>query len=93
MTTLDCLVEVWLTPVPHTAIPVPTTMTFRSISDPSSIFEDGRLKGGIYKIQNIQTENFLDIEVHTRKICCRPARDLGEGRGFVRRYLPSPIRG
>ena len=49
----------------------------------SSIFKDGKLKPGIYKIQNIHTEAFLDIEVSTRDVCCRSAAALGEGRGLV----------
>ena len=61
-------------------------MTFHSTNDSSSILENGKLKPGIYKIQNIQTETYLDIEVHTREVCCRPANCLGEGRGLVRQY-------
>ncbi|KAF9649746.1 hypothetical protein BDM02DRAFT_3128113 [Thelephora ganbajun] len=57
-------------------------MTPHSTSGLSSILEDGRLKPGIYKIQNIRSETYLDIEVHTREVCCRPAKDLEEGRGF-----------
>ncbi|KAF9648157.1 hypothetical protein BDM02DRAFT_2342502 [Thelephora ganbajun] len=53
-----------------------------STSDSSSIFKDGKLKPGIYKIQNVYTETYLDIEVHSREMCCRPAKDLGEGRGL-----------
>ena len=49
----------------------------------SSVFGDGRVKPGIYKIQNIETDAFLDIEVYSREVCCRPAGDLGEGRGLV----------
>jgi len=60
-------------------------------SDPPSIFEKGRLKPGIYKIQNILSETYADIEVATRAMCCRPARDLEEGRGLVRRYPPSVV--
>ena len=62
-----------------------------STSDSSSIFEGGKLKPGIYKIKNIYTETFVDIEVHSREICCRPAKDLGEGRGLVRWHLPSVV--
>ena len=62
------------------------TMPLRSTNDSSSIFQDGKLKPGIYKIQNIQSETYLDIEVHLRELCCRPSKDLGEGRGFVCRY-------
>ncbi|KAF9649754.1 hypothetical protein BDM02DRAFT_3113186 [Thelephora ganbajun] len=57
-------------------------MTLHSTSDSSPIFKDGRLKPGIYKIQNIFTEAFLDIEVHSRNVCCRPAQNLREGRGL-----------
>ena len=57
----------------------------------NSIFKDGKLKSGIYKIQNIQFETYVDIEVHTREICCCPANDLGEGRGLVCRYPSSVI--
>ena len=58
-------------------------MNLDSTSDSSSILEGGRLKPGIYKIQNVSTETYLDIEVQTREVCCRPAKDLGEGRGLV----------
>ena len=64
----------------------PPNMTQNSTSDSSSIFEDGRLKAGIYKIQNIYTETFLDIELFSRGVCCRPAKDLGEGRGLVSQH-------
>jgi len=57
----------------------------------NSIFKDGKLKPGIYQIQNIEAETYLDIEVHSREMCCRPARDLGEGRGVVCRYLSSAV--
>ena len=49
------------------------------------IFEDDRLRPGIYKIKNVYTETFLDIEVPSRELCCRPTWRLGEGRGIVRR--------
>ena len=67
------------------------TMTSNLHSDSLSIFKDGKLKPGTYKIQNICTETFLDIEIHSRGVCCRPARDLGEGRGLVRLYLLSVV--
>jgi len=72
--------------VPHAATPALPTMTQNPISDSCSIFKDGRLKPGIYKIQNLYAQNFLDIEEHSRQVCCRPAKDLGEGRGLVSRY-------
>jgi len=55
-----------------------------------SIFENGKLKPGIYKIQNLYTEGFVDIHEHSREMCCRPARDLGDGRGMVRQH-PLPV--
>ena len=57
----------------------------------TSIFENGKLRPGIYKIQSICTDTYLDIEVHSRGVCCRPAKDLGEGRGLVRRYPSSVV--
>ena len=67
-------------------------MTMNSTNDSSSIFKDGQLKPGIYKIQNIQSETYLDIEVHSREMCCRPAKDLGEGRGLISRYNSFMVR-
>jgi len=67
--------------VPHVVAFPPPTMTQNSTGGPS-IFSEGKLKPGIYKIQNIYTDTYLDIEVHSREVCCRPAKDLGEGRGL-----------
>lgn len=64
-------------------IPTPT-------GAPSSIFEGGKLKPGIYKIQNINTETYLDVKGDTRELCCRPAEDLKKGRGFVSWYIHHP---
>ena len=57
-----------------------------------SIFKDGKLKPGIYKIQNLCSETYLDIHRHSREVCCRPARDLEDGRGLVSPHLPSVVR-
>jgi len=62
------------------------TMAPNPTSDLPPIFEDGELKPGIYKIQNIYSETFLDIHVHSREVCCRPLQDLGEERGLVSQY-------
>ena len=56
------------------------------------IFENGILKSGVYKIQNIYTETYLDIHLHSMEVCCRPANDLGVGRGLVRQSPLSVIR-
>jgi len=57
-------------------------MTLTSTSNPFSILKDGKLKPGVYKIQNLYHQNYLDVEEHSRKMCCRPARDLEDGRGL-----------
>ena len=63
------------------------TMTFTSASNSSSAFQDGKLKPGIYKIQNLFHDAYLDIHEHpAREMHLRPAQDLREGRGLVRRY-------
>jgi len=67
-------------------------MTLISTSTSPSVFEDGKLRPGIYKIQNIYTETFLDIDIHSRDVCCRPAGSLGEGRGIVSRRSSSGVR-
>jgi len=58
-------------------------MTLSSTTESLSVFKDGKLKSGIYKIQNIFAETFIDYEVHTREMCCRPANELGEDKGLV----------
>ena len=60
--------------------------------DPPSIFQDGKLKPGIYKIRNVYAETYADVEVHSRTMCCRPTRNLEEGRGLVRPFLQSTVR-
>jgi len=54
------------------------------------IFENGKLKAGIYKIQNLYTQGYVDIHEHSREVCCRPVQELQEGRGMVRRR-PLPV--
>jgi hypothetical protein len=66
------------------------TMTLTSTSNSTSIFEDGKLKPGTYKVQNIYARTYLDVVEHSRRLCCRPAQDLEEGDGIVRRY-PLPV--
>jgi len=58
-----------------------------------SIFQDGKLKPGIYKIWNILTETYADIEVHSRNVCCRPDQNLKEGNGLVRSFRHSLVCG
>ena len=61
-------------------------------NDSSSIFEDGKLKPGIYKIQNLFAETYMDIHLHSKKVCCRPAQNLEDGGGLVRPFLLSAVR-
>jgi len=63
-------------------------MTLNSISDAPSIFKDGKLKPGIYKIQNLESETYLDIHQNSKQVCCRPAGDLEDGGGLVRLSPP-----
>ena len=58
-----------------------------SLSDSPSIFKDGRLKPGTYKIQNLHSHTYLDVEDRSKEICCRPAKALEEGGGLVRPFL------
>ena len=60
--------------------------------DPASIFEGGKLKPGIYKIQSVGAETYVDVHLNTRQLCGRPAQNLGEGMGLVRLYPPFGIR-
>ena len=59
-------------------------MTVSNPPGDSSIFDDGKLKPGTYKIQNLYSQTYLDIHEHSRETCCRPVGDLENGRGLVR---------
>ena len=54
------------------------------------IFENGKLKAGTYKIQNLHSESYVDIHERSREMCCRPVHELQEGRGIVRQH-PLPV--
>ena len=57
-------------------------MTLNLKTESISIFQDGKLKPGIYKIQNIVGQTYVDTREHTRELCGRPAAAL-EGKGLV----------
>ena len=61
-------------------------MTSNSPSDSSSLFEDRKLKSEIYKLQNLYSWTYLDINEHSRQLCCRPTHNLEDGYGFVRPF-------
>jgi len=67
-------------------------MTPNLTTDSCSIFKDGKLKPGIYKIKNLFAETYLDIRLYSMSVCCRPARDLDDGRGLVCLYPLSMVR-
>lgn len=52
------------------------------MNDSVPIFKNGKLEPGIYKIQNIVGQTYLDMREHTRELCCRPATLL-DGKGLV----------
>ena len=61
-----------------------STMATPTVGDAPSIFRDGKLKPGIYKIQSLYFKTYLDINEDSREVCGRPATDLEEGSGLVR---------
>ena len=65
--------------LPHVVLVL--TMAF---NNPTSIFKDGKLKPGIYKIRNLFNEGYVDIYEHSREMRWRSAQELEEGRGLVR---------
>lgn len=67
---------------PRAAHVLVLTMTSNSTGDSLSIFRY-ELKPGIYKIQNLFSQTYMDIHEHTKEVCCRPAANLGEGKGLV----------
>ena len=55
-----------------------------SYSSPNSaILQDGKIKPGIYKIQNIVSRTYADIKDDVRELCGRPSSDLEKSRGQV----------
>ena len=76
-----------MTRLPDILRVVTLTATMNSTaSDTLSVFKDGMLKPGIYKIQNLYTRNYMDIHEHSKEVCCRPATALEEGGGLVRPF-------
>ena len=55
-----------------------------------SMFHNGKLNPGIYKIQNIVGETFVDIREYNKELCCRPESVLGE-KGQVCQSPAHPI--
>jgi len=57
-------------------------MTLAPTNESGSVFKDGKLQPGIYKIQSIVSQTYVDIQENTRELCGRPATLL-EGKGLV----------
>ena len=57
-------------------------MTSTSTNDFASIFKDGKLRPGIYKIQNVYSKTYVDIREHAKELCGRPDAVL-KGKGLV----------
>jgi hypothetical protein len=51
---------------------------------PSSILKNGKLKPGIYQIQNLAGQTYVEIQESERQLCGRPATVLSTGDGVVR---------
>jgi len=51
--------------------------------DPMSIFKDGSLKPGVYKVQNLGCQTYLEVQEHSRGLCCRPATVLSPEDALV----------
>ena len=58
-------------------------MVYNSRETGNSIFQDGRLKPGTYKIRNIVSKTFVDIKDDLRELCGRPSTALEQGRDHV----------
>ena len=52
-----------------------------SENHPVSAFEGGKIKPGIYMLQNAVGKTFADI-LDTKEMCCRPAAAI-PGKGLV----------
>jgi len=58
-------------------------MVLTSTDNSVSIFKDGKLKPGIYKIQNIVGQTYLEVRNHSKQLCCRSATALKDGNELV----------
>ena len=64
-----------------TRTPLPARMS-------SSILTDGKLKPGIYRIQNLAGQTFVEMQEGPRQLCCRPEAVLSSRDGLVRSIRP-----
>ncbi|KAF9648159.1 hypothetical protein BDM02DRAFT_3187328 [Thelephora ganbajun] len=65
-------------------------MTFTSTDNSPPIFENGKLKPGIYKIQNLQTEGYVDIHEHLKEMWTETDRTYAY---WIWKLLPVKVEG
>ena len=58
--------------------------------DPMSIFVDGKLKPGTYKVQNLASQTYLEVLEPSKELCCRPASVLSPKDALVAQNLLLP---
>ena len=66
---------------------LPTVMHLTPTNDPMSIFVDGKLKPGSYKVQNLASKTYLEVLKHSDELCCRPGTVLTPNDAVVN-YWP-----
>ena len=66
-------------PVTHPDTAMPTSPSY----DPMSIFVDGKLKPGAYKVQNLYSQTYLEVLESSKTLCCRPATVLTDQDAVV----------
>lgn len=49
----------------------------------SSIYQDGKIKPGVYKIRNIVSKTYVNIKDDARELCGRPSRASEKGTNEV----------
>ena len=52
-------------------------------ADPMSIFVDGNLNPGVYKVQNLNSQTLLEVSESSRELCCRPTAVLSPKDALV----------
>ena len=52
--------------------------------DPMSMFVNGKLRPGVYQVQHLVGQTFLEILQDSKEVCCRPAAILSPQDALVR---------
>jgi hypothetical protein len=78
--------------LPHTSA-LTTIMSVPPPKDLMSMFVNGTLKPGKYKVQNLTGQTYLEILEDSRELCCRPGTVLSPQDALVcdsPKHLPNP---